>query len=74
MDQHCGSWCSKGMVYPELVEAIYVYPMNALANDQLERLRLLGSAYVLGRTLMKDPESCAKQVSSLLKSRAYRKL
>ncbi|MFW5838180.1 MAG: DEAD/DEAH box helicase, partial [Desulfovibrionaceae bacterium] len=54
------------------VAAVLVYPMNALVNDQLERLRTLlaGTRITFGRYTGETPEK-ASNINQLKESRAY---
>ncbi len=55
------------------VTAVLVYPMNALVNDQLDRLRrmLAGSQITFGRYTGETPESTPDNLRRLAQSRDY---
>ncbi|NPA53646.1 MAG: DEAD/DEAH box helicase [Aquificae bacterium] len=58
---------------PEGLAAIIVYPMNALVNDQLERLRrlLAGTGITFGKYTGETPEEVDDTVKQLEYPRAY---
>ncbi len=58
---------------PEGVVAVLVYPMNALVNDQLDRLRgmLAGSGITFARYTGETPRQHPDNISHLAQSRPY---
>ncbi|GAB4435397.1 MAG: DEAD/DEAH box helicase [Anaerolineae bacterium] len=58
---------------PAGVVAVIVYPMNALVNDQLERLRLMlaGTRISFGRYTGETPRETPGQIEQLTQSRRY---
>lgn len=58
---------------PDGVTAILVYPMNALVNDQLDRLRrtLAGTRITFGRYTGETPERAGDDTYHLAQPRAY---
>jgi RAD3-like DEAD/DEAH box helicase/uncharacterized protein DUF1998/helicase-like protein len=69
---HCLKLRDEGA--PEGISAVLVYPMNALAEDQLGRLRslLTGSGVTFGMYVGKTPEKAADAAGLRLDARASR--
>jgi hypothetical protein len=68
---HCLRLCDAGAA-PGVV-AVLVYPMNALVNDQLDRLRwmLAGTRLGFGRYTGETPRQPARQMEQMALSRDY---